>query len=113
MEIARAQTKKDAITVRPADLLAPEWAQLSEAANALDGADGTDEDVLTYAMFPGVAPGFLAKRPEGPVNVGLDPAEVAVAKQSDSTEGPSPVRGPIKYAITLDGTQHHVTVERA
>ena len=113
VEAARAQTKKEPITVRPADLLAARvGAAAPQAANALSGADGTDEDVLTYAMFPGVAPGFFANRPEGPRNVGLDPAEVAAAEPSEST-GKGPVTGPIKYAVTMDGTQHHVSVERA
>lgn len=112
VEAARAQTKKEPITVRPADLLPPEWDRLAQEANALDGADGTDEDILTYAMFPGVAPVFFANRPEGPRNVGLDPAEVAASGPSEST-GKGPVTGPIKYAVTMDGAQHHVTVERA
>jgi methylmalonyl-CoA carboxyltransferase 5S subunit len=112
VEAARVQTKKEPIDVRPADLLEPEWDELTAVANELDGADGTDEDVLTYAMFPGVAPGFFAKRPDGPQNVGLDPAELAAEQQSDSA-GKGPVRGPIKYAVTMDGTQRHVTVERA
>ena len=112
VEAARAQTKKEPITVRPADLLQPEWDLLTQEANALEGADGTDEDILTYAMFPGVAPVFFANRPEGPQNVGLDPAEVAASEPSEST-GKGPVKGPIKYAVTLDGAQHHVTVERA
>ena len=112
VEAARVQTKKEPITVRPADLLPPEWDLLTQEANALEGADGTDEDILTYAMFPGVAPVFFANRPEGPQNVGLDPAEVAASEASEST-GKGPVKGPIKYAVTLDGAQHHVTVERA
>jgi methylmalonyl-CoA carboxyltransferase 5S subunit len=112
VEAARLQTKKEPISVRPADLLEPEWERLCDAANELDGADGSDEDVLTYAMFPGVAPGFFAKRPDGPQNVGLDPAEVAAGQQSESA-GQGPVKGPIKYAVTMDGTRHRVTVERA
>jgi methylmalonyl-CoA carboxyltransferase 5S subunit len=108
---AQAQTKKQPIEGRPADLLAPEWEKLRDEANALPGADGTDEDVLTYAMFPGVAPGFFAKRPDGPVNVGLDPAEVEAAKEAGST-GSAPVTGPISYDVTLRGSTHRVTVER-
>ena len=77
--LAQAQTHKEPITVRPADLLEPEWDELAVAAEALEGDNGSDEDVLTYAMFPQVAPVFFAKRPEGPRNVGLDPAEVAAS----------------------------------
>ena len=98
--------------MRPADLLQPEWDQLSSEANALEGYDGTDEDVLTYAMFPGVAPTFFAKRPEGPQNVGLDPAEVA-AERAVRVAGQGPGQGADQVRVTLDGRQHHVTVERA
>ncbi len=112
VEAARAQTGKEPIDVRPADLLVPEWDQLVAAANAVEGCDGTDEDVLTYAMFPGVAPTFLAERPEGPRNVGKDPAEVATDELSKAS-GAGPVTGPVRYSVTSGGKSHHVTVERA
>ncbi|GAB2884165.1 sodium-extruding oxaloacetate decarboxylase subunit alpha [Myroides odoratimimus subsp. xuanwuensis] len=112
VEAAKAQTGKEPIDVRPADLIEPEWDRLVSEANALEGADGTDEDVLTYAMFPGVAPGFFRDRPQGPKNVGKDPAEVAADELSKST-GAGPVKGPIRYDVRLDGKSHHVTVERA
>ncbi|MFT3872861.1 MAG: methylmalonyl-CoA carboxytransferase subunit 5S [Nocardioides sp.] len=111
VEAARVQTKKEPIEVRPADLLEPEWAKLREEADALEGADGSDEDVLTYAMFPGVAPNFFKARPDGPVNVGRDPAEVAVEQQNQAA-GSGPVKGPIRYSVSMDGKDHHVTVER-
>lgn len=111
VEIARAQTRKEPIECRPADLLQPEWDRLSQEGRALEGSDGTDEDVLTYAMFPQVAPVFFAKRPEGPHNVGLDPAQVAAAEQSQSPTA-GPVSGPIRYSVTLGGAQRTVTVER-
>ncbi len=44
----------------------PEWDKLRDEADALAGSDGSDEDVLTYAMFPQVAPGFFATRSRGP-----------------------------------------------
>jgi methylmalonyl-CoA carboxyltransferase 5S subunit len=112
VEQAKAQAKKEPITVRPADLLPPEWDRLSEDAASVPGADGTDEDVLTLAMFPGVAPSFFTTRPDGPKNVGRDPAEVAAEELSKSS-GTGPVRGPIKYEVTMNGKQHHVAVERA
>ena len=74
LKLAEAHAKKPAITVRPADLLKPEWEALSAAANALKGANGSDEDVLTYAMFPQVAPKFFESRAQGRKNVGKDPA---------------------------------------
>ncbi len=112
VEAARAQTKKVPIDVRPADLLEPEWDRLVAEARALEGCDGTDEDVLTYAMFPGVAPGFFVERPAGPRNVGKDPTEVA-AEGLTRASGAGPVKGPVRYAVTLNGKVHNVRVERS
>ena len=55
LTMASARANKPAISCRPADLLQPEWEQRRAAATALPGFDGTDEDVLTYAMFPKIA----------------------------------------------------------
>jgi methylmalonyl-CoA carboxyltransferase 5S subunit len=57
--------------------LKPEWDQLRTEASALANFDGSDEDVLTYAMFPSVAETFFKSRPEGPKNLGKDPAKAA------------------------------------
>ena len=112
VEIARAQAKKDPITVRPADLLEPEWDDLVSQAAALDGYDGTETDVLTYAMFPGVAPGFLGARADGPVNVGRTEEQLQAAATAKS-DAATAVTGPITYKVSMGGRQHSVTVERA
>ncbi len=109
IEIAHKQAKKELITDRPANHLEPEWDQLVEQAKGLEGYDGTDEDVLTVAMFPGVAPGFLATRAEGPKNVGKTQAQMEAEKSADDTA----VTGPIKYKVSLAGRDHTVSVERA
>jgi methylmalonyl-CoA carboxyltransferase 5S subunit len=111
---AKAQTGKEIITGRPADLIAPEWGALRIQAEAIEGFDGSEEDVLTYAMFPKVAPGFFATRAQGPKNVGKDPAQIQAeraAGPTDSTTGP--VRGPIKYEIIINGKAHSVAVNPA
>lgn len=109
---AAEQTGKTPITGRPADQLDPEWDQLTEATKELDGNNGTDEDILTYAMFPGVAPGFFKERDEGPKNVGKDPTEVAAEQLAQSTGNTSSsVRAPIKYQVSLNGATHMVAVE--
>ena len=78
----------------------------------LEGADGTDEDVLTYAMFPGVAPGFFKTRDEGPKNVGK--TEEQLAKEASAASGASnAVTGPITYKVSMGGREHSVVVERA
>ena len=112
--LAKAQTGKETITQRPADLIAPEWDALRAQAEAVDGFDGSDEDVLTYAMFPKVAPGFFSTRADGPKNLGKDPAELEAeraAAAGDSKTGP--VRGPIKYEITINGKKNSVAVKPA
>ena len=110
--LAKQQTGKETITERPADLIAAEWDALRAEAEAIDGFDGSDEDVLTFAMFPKVAPGFFTTRADGPINVGRDPAELEqerAAAATDSNVGP--VRGPIKYEITVNGKRHSVAVK--
>jgi len=112
--LAKAQAGKEIITQRPADLIAPEWDALRTQAEAIDGFDGSDEDVLTYAMFPKVAPGFFTTRADGPKNLGKDPAELEAeraAAAGDSKTGP--VRGPIKYEITINGKKNSVAVKPA
>ncbi len=112
---ARQQTGKEPITARPADLIADEWDALRQEASALPGCDGSDEDVLTHAMFPKVASGFFKTRPEGAKNVGQDPAELEAEKLAavagDGKSGP--VRGPITYSVTVDGKTHSVAVKPA
>jgi methylmalonyl-CoA carboxyltransferase 5S subunit len=108
---AEAQTRKQPITQRPADLLAPEWERLHEQAASLDGCNGTVEDVLTYAMFPKVAPSFFGTRSDGPKNVGRDPGTVAVPAATAGTA--DAVRTPITYQVTVDGRRHTVSVEPA
>ncbi len=114
VEKAKAQTGKEPITQRPADLIPAEWEALTSEAAGVEGFNGTDEDVLTYAMFPKVAPGFFKTRPEGPKSVAKDPAELAAEKAAADGDGKSgPVRGPIKYEITVDGRKHSVAVKPA
>jgi methylmalonyl-CoA carboxyltransferase 5S subunit len=113
---AEAQAKKPPITCRPADLLKPEWEQLSTAAHALEGNNGSDEDVLTYAMFPQVAPKFFKTRAEGRKNLGKDPSKAAPAPAPKAAAATAPANGgqalttTVNYVITLNGQEHRVTV---
>ena len=105
--LAEQHAKKPPISCRPADNLKPEWQQLREAALALPGVNGSDEDVLTHAMFPQVAPKFFASRSEGPKNLGKDPG--APGSQTSVTGAP-PVARPISYDVTLNGRSHRVSI---
>ena len=108
VELAEKQMKKPPITERPADTLKPEWTALEQQAGEVPGNNGTEEDVLTNAMFPSVAPTFFEHRPEGPKNVGEDPKAA-----SAGPGGPEPVRTHIKYQVTVNGASHSVTVDPA
>lgn len=114
VELAKEQTGKEPITVRPADLIENEWETLKHEAAEVPGFDGTDEDVLTYAMFPKVAPGFWASRPEGPTNVGQSPEELEAERAAAAGDPKSgPVRVPINYSVTVNGQTHKVNVKPA
>jgi methylmalonyl-CoA carboxyltransferase 5S subunit len=118
IEAAAKQARKQPISGRPADLLKPEWDQLRAQALALKGCNGSDEDVLTYAMFPQVAPKFLAQRTEGPKN--LSKKQVAVPKAAalgaaavPPADGRAPLTSPITYQVKIGDRCHKVTVEPA
>ena len=109
MQLAARHARKEPIKVRPADLLKPEWEELRSAAIALPGCNGTDEDVLTCAMFPKVAPAFFESRPRGPRNLGKDPAEPP-APASGKPAAPGALAGPVQYEVRFNGKKHKVTV---
>lgn len=117
--LASKQANKEVITCRPADLLKPEWQDLRTAAIELPGCNGSDEDVLSCAMFPQVAPKFFITRDQGPKNLGKDPnapfpagpAPAALPPAHDTGKGP--VRTTIIYDVKLKGNTHRVTVTPA
>ena len=107
--LAEAQTHKSPITCRPADLLKPEWQALRQKALELPGNNGSDEDVLTCAMFPQVAPGFFSTRDQGPKNPGKDPASQTPTATTAGTAN-KPVSTPVTYDVRLNGRSHRVSV---
>jgi methylmalonyl-CoA carboxyltransferase 5S subunit len=112
--LSAAQAGKPVITERPADLLQPEWQQLRDRALGLKGCNGTDEDVLTYAMFPQVAPTFFTTRAQGPKNLGRTSVDAAPEQAPPSSApGIAPARDPIDYVVTIDGKPRRVTVAPA
>ncbi|MEX2186663.1 MAG: methylmalonyl-CoA carboxytransferase subunit 5S [Pirellulales bacterium] len=112
VQAAKQHAKKNPITGRPADLLKPEWDELRKQALALNGCNGSDEDVLTFSMFPQVAPKFFAQRAEGPKNLSKRP--VAAGKAAASAgDGKTPVASRVEYKVKIGGTSHEVVVEPA
>jgi methylmalonyl-CoA carboxyltransferase 5S subunit len=115
---AATHAKKDVITGRPADLLKPEWESIRSQALALKGCNGADEDVLTHAMFPQVAPKFFASRADGPRNVAKSsqPSPPNGNGPSASTAAPAAKMSPgssAAYRVKVGERTHHVTVEPA
>jgi len=115
---AAEHAKKGPITCRPADLLAPEWEVLRADALALKGCNGSDEDVLTFAMFPQVAPKFFGTREKGPKNLSKEVAKPTpaspAAKPAPPPDTSSPhLEGSVSYVITVNGKSHTVSVAPA
>ncbi|MGN0736981.1 sodium-extruding oxaloacetate decarboxylase subunit alpha [Treponema porcinum] len=90
-----------AVTCRPADLLEPEWDKMVKEAKE-NGGDGSDEDTLTYAMFPKVAPKFFKERANGPVDAKETFGIKEAPKSSSGGKGGS-------YTVTVNGTAYNVT----
>jgi methylmalonyl-CoA carboxyltransferase 5S subunit len=110
---AEEHAKKPPITCRPADLLKPEWDELRAAALGLKGCNGSDEDVLTNAMFPQVAPKFFASRASGPKNVSKPAGAPAAAAKAPAPPDASTMPGAVQYVISVNGQSHNVTVAPA
>lgn len=91
----------EVVTCRPADLLEPEWDKMMEESKK-NGGNGSDEDALTYAMFPNVAPKFFASRADGPVDAATAFAKKEAPAAAKENKGGS-------YTINVNGTAYNVT----
>jgi pyruvate carboxylase subunit B len=89
---------EEVVTVRPADLLEPIYEQMKKEATAA-GLVRKEEDVLTYILYPAVAPAFLK---------GEKKQEVLPQKQS-SVAGPSPEM-PSAMEVEVDGEVYSVRI---
>jgi oxaloacetate decarboxylase alpha subunit len=101
---ALAQMKYDqALTCRPADKIANEFNKIAEEAKKAGAKN--DEDALTYAMFPKVAPDFFKNRDNGPVkssSFAVKPASAAGASGSSGSAS--------AYVVNVNGSDYHVSV---
>jgi len=104
--VKRVCGDKEVITVRPADLLEPEWDRLKK--EVADKAT-KDEDVIVFALFPQVAEQYMKKR-------GLPPAE-KFKKEETAPAHPAPVQQIVMAApsgvfrVTLNGKAFDVRVD--
>ena len=87
-----------AITCRPADLLEPEMARLITDSERFAQSE---EDVLTYAMFPDIGKTFLQER-----NAGSLKPEALLLKESLNASAPR--YAPNEFKVTLHGETFHI-----
>ncbi|AKH69461.1 oxaloacetate decarboxylase alpha subunit [Spongiibacter sp. IMCC21906] len=98
---ARAIGSEDVIDVRPADLILPELEKLrGEIAELAD----SEEDVLTYAMFPDLAKDFLQQRRDGSLQPEI--LEAADGGQRPVSEGGVPT----EFVIDVHGESYQVAI---
>lgn len=101
-EVVRNLAIRDAevITVRPADLLEDEMERLRGEIGDLAESE---EDVLTFAMFPDVGREFLRARRAG--NLVPEPLEPIDPKEAE--KGPAPT----EFNLTVHGETYHIQLK--
>ena len=107
--LSKVEKDGKVIDCRPADLLEPEWDQVVKDCK---GKCTTEEDMLSYALFPKVAIAFFKKRDEG-----FSPTQKATAptSQPESTPATSvtpiaPIAGSATYTVNVNGQVFSVQV---
>lgn len=94
---------EEVIDVRPADLIKPEMAKLREEIGSLAKSE---EDVLTYAMFPDIGRKFLEERAAGT----LTPEVLLPIPEAG---GVAPVGGggvPTEFVVDVHGESYRVDI---
>lgn len=90
-------------TCRPADLLSDELDRLRGEA---EGLAKSDEDVLTYAMFPDIGRSFLQERAAGT----LTPEPLLPPDSREAMACPA-VYAPSEFNVTLHGETYHIRIK--
>ena len=99
VKTALAEAKTDEpVTARPADFIPNELDKMKAEAKE-NGAGDSIEDVLTYAMFPKVAPKFFKERANAPV----------VFEAPAADKKPAGAKGSGSYTVTVNGTDYAVS----
>jgi pyruvate carboxylase subunit B len=88
------------LDVRPADLLDDELDKLKAEIN---GLALSDDDILTYAMFPDLARTFLQERAAGTLK-----PEPLLPPEAKNAQAAPPHRAADEFRITLHGETYHV-----
>ena len=95
--------EKPIYDIRPADLLEPELDKIREEAK--EAGARTEEDILSYALFPVVAKEFFEWREK--VEKGeLPPVPMEEMEEEQKGE----CKAPVEFYITVHGEQYHVEI---
>ena len=121
-EALKQNNMTEPVTCRPADLIENEWDKMVKEAKE-NGGNGSDEDTLTYAMFPKVAPKFFAEREKGPISsdsfalpkVSADAGKGGSYTVNVDGQNFNVTSGPAgdKMSVTVDGTTYNVAFSAA
>jgi oxaloacetate decarboxylase alpha subunit len=98
-----------AISHRPADDIPNEWDKIADDLKMkMPGVSVSEEDVLTYAMFPQVALNFFKTRSQGPTDIGIS----AIPPSPAPVAAPALVPVPDQYQVSVDGKSFIVRQKR-
>lgn len=100
---------EEVITCRPADLLG--GSELDKIRGEIGSLATSDEDILTYAMFPEIAQAYLQERAAGqlkPEELLPAPAPGAPASSPDAAG-----QAPSEFNVTLHGETFHIKLTGA
>jgi pyruvate carboxylase subunit B len=93
---------EDPITCRPADLLEPEYEKMKKQAEEM-GLVKKEEDILTYILYPAIAPAFLKGEVE-------EEELVPVSTEQNPCASASPAIVPTAFKVEVDGEMYNVKV---
>ena len=94
---------QEVITCRPADLIGDE---LDKLRGEIEGLAKSDEDVLTYAMFPDLGRTFLQERAAGTLT-----PEALLPPEAKNAPAPGAAQyAPNEFNITLHGETYHIRI---
>ena len=95
---------QEVITCRPADLIGEE---LDKLRNEAENLAKSDEDVLTYAMFPDLGRTFLQERAAG----SLTPEPLLPPDAQHADSGENAQYAPNEFKVTLHGETYHIRIK--
>jgi len=94
---------EEPIQVRPADLLEPELDKCS--LEAQEAGARSEEDILSYCLFPQVAKEFFEWREKFEKGEALPPEVEEISEEESCT-----TKAPVEFNITLHGEVYHIQI---